>query len=284
MDKELGSVQLETTAMKIYLTLAKYLILLFLANYAVGASSESDIETRSSVSTKSKDISFSVNFSKIYPDAMEVTVNHTVINTSDHAIKCVGGNRVYDRRISLYGPDGKQVAPYPYDMSMMKRFTTYTIEAGGRDDEEISLASYFPFNTMGEYRCTITKRVYDYSSTSNKISEAGVRGDPLDLTAPGFSFRIESLKHVERTIGTVNMRPDKVLDGIDNKSYQTRPSTSSFDEEGTKSSPVRSAAGNSFSAVQSEMPAISASPWWWTLLVFPLLVIAWLGSGRKNQK
>ncbi len=167
----------------------------------------------------------------------------------------------------------------------MIRFSQHAIEPGARSHEEISLADYFPFNTVGEYRCTITKRIYDHSSTSNEISGAGVRGDPFDLTAPEFSFRVESLKHVERTVGTVNVRTDKVLDGIDNKSSQTRPfkSTPSFNEDGTKGSSVRNPANNPSFPVQSKAPSTSTSPWWWLLLVIPAILFGCLVLRPKRQ-
>ena len=100
---------------------AIYLIFLFGGGGIVGASDKSDVGERVSVTTRAADIEFSVYFSKIYADAMEVSVNHTVTNTSDHPIRYVIANGVYDRRISLFGPDGKQVAPYPYDMSVMSK-------------------------------------------------------------------------------------------------------------------------------------------------------------------
>src|ERR1035437_7441023 len=174
------------------------------------------------VTTRSGDIIFSVDYAKSYPDGMEVSVTHTVTNATDHAIQEMKADRVYDRKIILTGPDGRLVTPYPFMLRMFS-YGSRTLEPGESDAEEIELGKYFPFRVAGEYRCTVTRRVYDTATTSTRRSADGITGDPVDLTAPEFRFRVESSKHVERSTDPHGSPVRQILDGISGHSQPNKP-------------------------------------------------------------
>lgn len=84
---------------------------------------------------------------------------------------------------------------------------------------------------------------------------AGPAGVEIDLTAPEFRFRVESLKHIERPTDPHGL-DEGALDGIKQTSAPS------------PNQPVHPVSTQS-----------SASPnrWWWSLIASPVLLLAWLG-------
>ena len=91
------------------------------------------------------------------------------------------------------------------------------------EEDEISLADYCPFDEIGEYRCNIARRVYDTLNMKTKAAAAEVKGVPVDLVAPEFRFRVESLKHIKHPASPADemMRHGDTLDGFVGETQQT---------------------------------------------------------------
>ena len=235
------------------------------------------------VSTRSGDIDFSVEYAKSYPDGMVVSITHTIKNATDHVIQEIDADRVYDRKFILTGPDGRLVTPYPFMLRMLS-YGSRTLEPGESDAEEIELGKYFPFRVAGEYRCTVTRRVYDTATTSTRRSADGITGDPVDLTAPEFRFRVESSKHVERSTDPHGEPVRQILDGISGHSQPSQPSGSPTSKHAPQTGETDY--HRSSDMVHPSTSGISARPsasrlWW--LLSLPALVLLWLGLRSRKQ-
>ncbi len=236
------------------------------------------------VTTKYDDIEFFVDYSKSYPDGMRVNITHTVKNASGHAIDQNVADGVYDRKFSLIGPDGQPVIPYPYFFRIFS-FGSRMIEPGESAAEKFDLANWFPFRVAGEYRCTITRRIYVNISTSAKHWDGGIVGDPVDLTAPEFRFRVESSKHDERSTDTHGLPIRPVLDGINEIPQPKTDSGNPVSKHSTGvGDRVPATGANVSSSTRISGNQHAFSPWLW-ILTLPTILLVWLGlRSRKVPK
>jgi len=220
---------------------------------------------------------------------MEVAVNYMITNQSDHEIGLVQASRVHGMRVSLIGPDGKQVVPYPWNMNT-KMDLFGKISPGGQFGDDFPLAGYFPFDAVGEYRCRMTRRVYDLAAVEPDKNSLDDRGRPIDLTAPEFSFRVESLKHIERhaSAGLLGFQTGDILDGIGPGSAKSDPSsrTPPTRQPDTSSNPPVSGQNSASGGHSNPLVSFitSVGNWWWFLLAIPVILIAWLGQRNRKKE
>ncbi len=165
-----------------------------------------------------------------YSDAETVDVHYTIINHSKNAMTVVETEDLL--RIKLIGPDDKLVRPYPYRYvraSHIYMIKSYSPDA--KHDSWIRLAALFPFPMAGEYRCILTRRVYQQSSpelpNSNDLFNSDYYGKPVDVTAPELKFRVEQ-----------PTRPDRPRQAVDLLNHIYEPGLE-YDTMPTKDHPVR---------------------------------------------
>ena len=237
-----------------------------------------------SVATRSGEIEFKIDYADSYPENVRINVKHTVNNLTEHYINIVVANGIYDLRIALTAPSGKKIPPYPYSMSC-KRYTIGKIPPGSGYTEEMILADYFPFDEVGEYKCNITRRVYDVLTMESESSAAKAKEMPIDLVAPEFSFRVGSLKHIAHASSPADEGKvhGDILDGI------TPPNPYLHGDNLNSKHPQRNIelahpSGVVESSKGKTQEKQSQSRSWLWLLALPVIILAWLGFRiRKNM-
>jgi hypothetical protein len=155
-------------------------------------------------STLTKDeIVLEAHAEPIYPDAENVDIEYSVINHSKNAVIVAISDGLM--RLKLIAPDGKPVRPYPYrrDLSSSMMYTTKSIPPGGRFDNGMRISALYPFPMGGVYRCTLTKRVYEWVSPDVPdelyLYETNYYGKPVDVTAPELRFQVLKPTRPERS-------------------------------------------------------------------------------------
>jgi len=133
-----------------------------------------------------------------YPDPDAVVVNYAITNGSKNAIiltpTCGGFEYL---RLRLTGPDGKAVKPYPHPDRYKRRgpFIVQDYPPGAKVEDEVSLSTLFPFPEVGEYRCSLTRRLYKHNAPAvtdpHKLYSQDSYGKPVNVTAHEFSFILE---------------------------------------------------------------------------------------------
>jgi hypothetical protein len=139
-------------------------------------------------------IVYEVHAEPSYEDAEKVDFDCRLVNHSTNAMTMSLDGLA---RIKLIGPDGQPVRPYPYHPSG-RRGPSYLVECfppGARREWEMRLSAFFPFPLAGEYRCLLTRRVYQLDSPevvdSDVLLDRDYYGKPVDVTASELRFRVE---------------------------------------------------------------------------------------------
>ena len=151
------------------------------------------------VKVSKDDVSLRVEHLQQYPDPHACTLSYRISNTSGKKHVTVFSGCAFDPdiQVRLVAPSGKVLSAYK-DMPGA-RFPAippnalFTEELTGRGyDHYLDLQYLFPLEESGEYRCTLTKRVF-------RTDAGGAPGKPVDLVTPEFKFRIEAVDANERS-------------------------------------------------------------------------------------
>lgn len=147
-----------------------------------------------SIQPPQSEIIYEVHGNQSFADPETVDFRLSIINNSKNAMVIVSEGL---EKIKLIGPDGQRVRPYPYHPSG-RSSPSYVAECfppGAKCDWEWRLSALFPFPTVGEYRCTFTRRVYQLGSADvlngGDLFERDDYGKPFDVTAAEVIFRVE---------------------------------------------------------------------------------------------
>ena len=106
--------------------------------------------------------------------------------------------KAFDPRVSirLISPSGKVLTAYKdmpgakFPQTPPEKMYTVKLTSGGYVGS-FSFSEHYPVNETGEYRCTLSKRVY--RKEPNNTANPGSLGTPVDLVTPEFKFRIEAI-------------------------------------------------------------------------------------------
>ena len=129
-----------------------------------------------------------------FADAHSCTLSYVLRNTdaTKHVSLFSGCAFDPDIQIHLVAPSGKVLTAYK-DMPGAKfpaiqpqALFSEDLTARGYD-HYLDLRYLFPIEEKGEYRCTLTKRVF------RQESNGGALGSPVDLVSPEFKFTIEKV-------------------------------------------------------------------------------------------
>jgi|GEM_PF-1296203 len=128
-----------------------------------------------------------------FADAQSCTLNYVLSNTdgTKHVTLFSGCAFDPDIQIRLVAPSGKVLTAYK-DMPGAKfpaiqpqALFSENLTSRGYD-HYLDLRYLFPIEEKGEYRCTLTKRVF-------RQEAAGALSTPVDLVSPEFKFTIEKV-------------------------------------------------------------------------------------------
>lgn len=239
-----------------------------------------------SVSVKSNDIKLTVEYQKSYSESETVPIKTLIENLSNNNIGLVWATQIYGLRIILIGPDGARVKTLPYTLDT-KRNTFGKIKRNDKSEDEIMLAGYFPFEKVGEYRCRITRRVYDTSMLNVSEISLDNRGNPVDLLAPEFTFRVETAKPIERPADDANpgMLQGYVLDGIGGLSNENK--NDPHDDAPNQPGDFTNASSSGHLSVtdpakSKESTVTNLAFWRWVFFLVPVFVCTWLIKRRTK--
>lgn len=147
------------------------------------------------VTPAKNEIIYHVTNQASYLDPEEVILDYLIENRSKLTMIVVSHGL---DRIKLYGPDGELVRPYPYRSSGMgsRMYVINCYPPDGRCTGSLCLSALFPFPIQGEYRCTLTRRIYLWNSTEIPDTQALIDNDyygtPFEVTAKEIKFRVEA--------------------------------------------------------------------------------------------
>ncbi len=144
-------------------------------------------------------VSLRVEYLPQYPDAQTCALSY-VISTTNHTkhVNLFSGC-AFDPgiQIRLVAPSGKVLTAYK-DMPgahfpAILPHALFSEELIGRGyDHYLDLRYLFPIEEKGEYRCTLTKRVFRQEANGGPKT-------PVDLVTPEIKFRIEKVDADERS-------------------------------------------------------------------------------------
>ncbi len=265
------------------------------------------------------DITFSIGYEKNYTDSLEIPVRQIIEN---HSVKDIGieiATEYYGLRIILTGPDGYRIPPFFYSINS-KRHSGLRIFPGGREELELSLALCFPFDQVGEYRCSITRLIYDHVKSNTQVetprdSDKQGRpnqktapnnhnfnpqssGNPIEMTAPEFRFTVQSIKQNPRYLRELKQPKEDMLNAIwavrrpsADKPNDDHAATENQLKEDEAPRLTQTGTSRNLNPVHYEDPYKSSPAadksqlgiykWWW-LLAMPVFYLAWLGLRPKK--
>jgi len=176
----------------------KLFLVLFIALNCCLAEDKNAAGLPQEVKASKDNVSLRVEYLPQYADAHACTLSYRISNTSGKPHVTVFSGRAFDPdiQVRLVAPSGKVLSAYK-DMPgaqfhAIPPSALFTEELTGRGyDHYLDLHYLFPLEETGEYRCTLTKRVFR--------TNAGALGTPVDLVTPEFKFRIETVDANERS-------------------------------------------------------------------------------------
>ncbi len=140
-----------------------------------------------------------VRFETSYASNRGITVSYTISNSSQVAHKFIRANDTFDVSIQLLSPDGKPVTAFR-DMpgatvhrQNLKRFFVDDLAPGAQFEGSLDLAIEYPFQTVGEYRCVLTRRVYRSDPSIVPKGPHDPPGIGVELVSPEFRFQIAAI-------------------------------------------------------------------------------------------
>lgn len=145
------------------------------------------------ISSEVSGIRIAVAHTSEYDSSNSVLIRYTITNRSSRPIKVVHGTDIYhDFSINLIAPDGTPSQQFSL-VSDIWRGSTATLNPGDSEQGGIDLALVYPLTVTGEYRCSITKRVYEEDATVIRRTSRDPPGKPIELTSPEFRFDVLSI-------------------------------------------------------------------------------------------
>ena len=182
----------------------KSLLVLFIALNCCLAEDKNVAGVPQEVKASKDNVSLRVEYLPQYSDSHACTLSYRISNTSGKPHVTVFSGRSFDPdiQVRLVAPSGKVLSAYK-DMPgaqfhAIPPHALFTEELTGRGyDHYLDLHYLFPLEEAGEYRCTLTKRVF--RTNAGGAAPAGAPGTPVDLVTPEFKFRIETVDANERS-------------------------------------------------------------------------------------
>ncbi len=186
--------------------------------------------------------------------------------------------KVFDPEVSirLIAPSGQVLVAYK-DMPGAKfpeirpEKMHVDVLTGRGYTSSFSLSEQYPITETGEYRCTLSKRVF--REETNSTPKPGALGTPVDLETPEFKFHIDSIDPKYRS-GWADLVPSLRI-----QDPAASTGSAPLDEESVAGTPTRNE-GAKPHGIKEEKPASSTS---WLLWIIGLMVCM-VGLSRFFKK
>lgn len=150
----------------------------------------SDAET---VKSEIEGLELEVTCPSSFAFSTDCVIDYTLEMRTNRDLKIVMAGEDVDLELRLICPNGEVLTPFPYPKGHYLMFYMKGLEQGKKQKFNVRVYPFFPLKLAGEYRCVLTRTVYEAEIPPRKRKNPLIEGKEVKISSPEFRFRIEKI-------------------------------------------------------------------------------------------